>query len=212
MDLASYDFDHRPSPWRRRGLRIVAFTAVVAMIVLAFWPPRAEGLRGGDEDATACGSKLGTLAMAAATSNTIERTLSEEEINAHLGRLVDQNRAAQQSQGLTLGLTGLSVDLGQESSALYISGRFVVVPLVFEARFVPGSPPSPLRLRSLRLGHLPIVGPFKAFVASQMKALLAALPTESTVLDRLDGIEMYEDRVTVRIEGQASGEMILPPG
>ena len=211
MDLDAYDLDPRPSPWKRRSARLAAVAAVVTMIALAFWPPTDNGLRGDSEEARACGSKLGTMAMAIATNHSAERTLSESEINAHLRRLIEQNQDAQKSRGLTLGLTGLSVDLGSESSALFVNGRFLVVPLVFEARYVTGEPPNPLRLRSLRLGHLPLIGPFKALVASQMKALLAALPTESTVLTRADGIEMHHDRATISVAGPASGDMILPP-
>lgn len=184
----------------------------MALLGLAFWPPPYATLRGDDAAADACGAKLGSLAMAVATGNGLERAFSEQELNAHLGRLIERNSQAQQSAGLTLGLAGLAVDLTGGQSALYVDGRLGVVPLVFEARFVPGDPPSPLRLRSLRLGHLPLVGPFKMLVASQMKGLLAALPTESTVLTRLERVEMAADQITVTMPGRADGQLTLPPG
>ncbi|MEM7350059.1 MAG: hypothetical protein AAF657_04580 [Acidobacteriota bacterium] len=217
MDFQDYDLEPR-TPWRRWITRLGVVVALAAMIALAFWPRQTAGVRGDGREAKACSAKLGSLAMAIATGHTMERTLSEREINAHLGRLIDHNRDRQSAGGLTLALTDLEIDLGEEVSALYVSGRLIAVPVVFEARFVDAGdrsrasrkPESPLRLDTLHLGRLPLIGPFKALVASQMMALLARLPTESTVLTRLDALAMEEDRVTLAVDGSAEGEMILP--
>ncbi len=229
MDFATYDLDDKPSPWRRRGLRVLISIALLAMIGLALWPPEIDVQRpdpeNGAEAAKSCGRKLGTLAMAVATSHTIERQLSEIEINAHLDRLIGQNESAQQSQGFTLGLTDLDIDLETDAATLYVTGRMLIVPVIFEARFtgqhgearVVGQQPTDpgeatLRLRSLRIGHLPLLGPIKALVASQMAGLIAKLPTESTVLRYADTFNFADDQVAVVVEGTVEGDMVLPSG
>ncbi|MEM7584254.1 MAG: hypothetical protein AAF560_12775 [Acidobacteriota bacterium] len=221
MDLASYDLDSQPSPWRRRALRAALTLVRLAMLGLALWPPgvvvQHPPAEQRSESAVSCGRKLGTLAMAVATGHTLERQLSEEELNAHLDRLLSQNEDSRQSRGLTLGLTDLAVDLEATRATMYVTGRLLVVPLVFTARFSavpPAAVPaaSPLKLRSLHIGRLPLLGPFRALVGSQMTQLLAKLPTESTVLQHADAFDLADDRVAVRVEGSVEGEMMLPPG
>ncbi len=222
MDSAGYALEDAPSPWRRRALRTGLSVVVLAIVGLALWPPvvtvqRADA-ENNTEAAANCGRKLGTLAMAVATGHTVRRELSELEINAHLDRLVGQNQHSQQSQGLTLGLTDLDVDLEAGTATLYVTGRMLIVPLVFEARVTSQAldeqtrnNASSLKLQSLRVGHLPLYGPFKGLVAAQMAGLIAKLPTESTVLGHADTFELTNNQVTILVEGTVEGEMVLPP-
>lgn len=178
---------------RRRRAQLVIALGVLALLGLAFWPPATPAEV---EDAAAAEHyhrKLADLRHAVTTGQATRETLSQGELNARLAELMAANRETRNARGLTVGLEGLSARAREGHLALYVESRLVALPLVFEARL--GSSPGgehPMVLRSLRVGRLPLLGPFRQLVASRMRAMFRQVEPERSLLPGL-GDCLYRD-------------------
>lgn len=202
-------------PW------IVA-AAFALLFGLALWPPSRVANPEDSAAAAAYDRKLGHLRDALRQGRSAEQTLSQDEINGRLHRVLAGNRGAQQSRGLTVGLHQLSAEARDGHLAVFVDARLLAIPVVFEARMgiSPGGE-HPLVLRSLRLGHLPLLGPFRQLVGGRMRAMFRQVEPERSLIPRLASATYLEGEVRVVVEPridpgeilhvEAGGDNVAPP-
>ena len=183
---------------RRKTPLVIAGLALLAL-GLAFWPPSRPSVDGSEADAAQYGNKLSSLRQALSLGQTAGATLSEAEIDARLHQVLAGNRGAQSSQGLTVGLHRLDAEARDGHLAIFIDTRLVGIPLVFEARVAasPGGGEYPLVLRSLRVGHLPLVGPFRQLVGGRMRSMFRQVEPERSLIPRLEQVTYRDGAIDV---------------
>lgn len=186
---------------RRRLKPLVLAAAALALIVLALWPPSPEIEVGDAAAARRYDRKLAELTSSIAVALPAEASLSEAEINARLAELMAANQQAQQARGLTVGLRSLAADARDDAVVVYVDTRLLSIPLTFRARFAKLLD-QPLELRSLWLGRLPLVGPFRQLFASRMGKTFRRVEPERTVLQHLTACTHADGELTVSVGGQ----------
>lgn len=189
---------------KRPGAPHLVALGVLVLVGLSLWPATVRGELGGDAEAAECLTKLNHLDESRRAGQVAERTFGEQEINARLAALLAQNIAAQEARGLTVGLEDLRAAISSGVLHLYVRTRFVGVPLTFEARFGDGWQ-GPLTLRSLWVGHLPLVGPLQQFFSSRMRPLFRELRPERDLLRHLDTCTMDAGQLTVSVTPEERG-------
>ena len=160
---------------------------LLALVGLALWPPALDGEPGEPRDARTYVRKLGQLADALEVGQGAHTSLGEAELNARLDQILAENDAARTASGFTVALRDLEAELPGGSLRLAVRTSLLGLPLTFAARFAP-SPGGehPLVLRSLSVGHLPLLGPFRQLFARRLRALFAGVQPERRLFLRLD--------------------------
>ncbi len=168
------------------------------LAVAVFWPVEGHGEPGDPRQLKACRSKIADLADAVYYGVPARASFSEQELNAHLAQVLAYNSHAHQARGLTVVIDGMRGDARDGRLSLFVRGRLVVVPLTVEYRLVTGGG-APVRVRSVRLGRLPLIQPFKALAAGHLKAMLGNLTPERQIFVHLDEAEIRDGTLTLAV-------------
>lgn len=181
---------------KRSRWRLGVCVLIIVLMVMAFWPVRTPGVRGGPREADAYESKLAALSMAVVYGGTAQESFSERELNARLARLLDGNAHAREARGLRIGVRDLRVDVGESRASLYVNGRLAVLPFVLEYRF---SSDSPRQVEAVRMGRLPLIQPLKWMAVGHLRRLLRGVRPERDVLEHLQSLEIGDDKVLLAV-------------
>lgn len=188
--------------WWRLGVALVA----AILLVLAFGA-RARGLEGGAAEADRYQAKQMTLLTAIAYGQVGRESFSEREINAYLGRLLEDNAQVRQARGLQVGIEDLRCDLADQRASLFVTGRLAMIPFVLEYRVTDPAGMEDggerLSLESAWLGRLPLVPPFNWVAFGHLRRLLAGIQSERQILEHLKAVEIAEDAVHVTVAADA---------
>ena len=185
---------------RRNVVRLAALGLLGLLLGLAFSPPALQGEVGGRDAARVCRGKLERLASTLRQGESAQDSFREDEINAHLVALLNQNRRVQTAKGLTVGVQDLRLHMG-EAPTFYVDTRLLSLPLVFSIGFESCGEGRP-RTRSVSVGRLPMVGPFRSLVQGRMKPLFSRLRNEKIVWDHFAACEVEDKIITVSVAGE----------
>lgn len=188
----------------RSRWRLGAYVLAGVLAALAFWPVRTPGMAGSPREADAYESKLTTLSKAVAFGGTAQASFSEQEVNARLARLLDENAHVRETRGLQVAIRDLRVDVEGSRASLYVAGRLTALPFVLEYRL---SSSSPGDVESVRLGRLPLVQPLKWVAVGHLRRLLRGVGPERAVLEHLKSLEIADGQVlvAVTVDGKIAG-------
>jgi len=185
----------RSSFLARHWGKLVALLILVllASASLAFFPrPEPIGDRGSSTDASRLAGPLRMLTNLAA-GRTLGAEFSEPGINAYLHR-----------KARLLGVESLSVDVRDgyfavrmvESLQPVSLGSFKFTPrFSYDHVFVPAGPV--VRARSVWVGRLPLIGPFKSIVVRRLHLLMAA-QREWQAFEHVAEIKAEDDTIRIK--------------
>lgn len=190
---------------KRLLVRFGALAAVALLFGLALWSPEVRGDLGGADAARLCRDKVDRLARVAHGGGVSHGTFTEQEVNAHLARLLARNQKVREAQGLTVGIEDLRLDLTGRPS-FFVDARLMSIPLVFTVHLTCEGEASTPHIRSAAVGHLPFPGPLKHLVTGRMKPLFAQLRNESVVWQHLTACNVSgqeETTLTLSVDGHS---------
>ncbi len=188
----------------RRWRSLLGLAVLTALLGLALYPVEARGADGDPRLSAGCRSKVARLYRAVVGGGGGE-SFSERELNAHLAWILERNPEAREGRGLTVGVDDLRVDLEDGRASLFVTASVARLPVVLEYRAavrradqdVEGPP---ARLRSVRLGRLPLVPPLRAIGLGYLRSLAGGLQRERLILDHLRALEIDGDAVRMTVE------------
>lgn len=194
----------RVSTVLRRVLRSVVLVALLTVLGLLLWPTTPAGQRGTEGDSTRLRAKLTSLHEAMSHNRFLAGEITEAELNAYLAVLL-KNTAAQDPEGARAGrLTTQSIVISVEPNAMVVhilagwgplklSYEVVGTPRLSEAGFG-------FEVASTRLGHLPMPGASRAWLAERLSGVFANLNEERRILENLALIELKEQKMRVETQ------------
>ena len=183
-------------------VRLGISLAIIGGAGLCLWPQAPTGQEG---DAVA--RKEGRMKMARlfdAADNGLKFTggVAENEINAYLAHLLEENRG-NAVEGGSADLDLVNVDIGEESvavtavaalSALKVSYRLEGVPVAGDAGFE-------FDVSKAELGHLPLPGPGRTWLEGRMMSIFAGMEPERKVLSEADAFKLKDDTLWIKMQG-----------
>jgi hypothetical protein len=197
---------------RKRLWRLGFAAAATTVLITAFWPLRVKGTEDTPVEVDRCRSKLAFLDRAIRAGVTGEATLTESEINAHLASILAENPEARRSRGLTIGIERAHLEATEDGARLRLAGRLLAVPFVLELRLADaGGDPAragtaraqlaPAHLGMVKMGHLPLVPPFRWLVTDRLREMLHGLPYEGRIADHLTAFETADGEIRLEVSG-----------
>jgi len=191
------------STWRL--VRFLIFLVLLAMVTLTLWPVIPQGRMGTAKDAKQLEQKLRGLARAEKSGLHVFEIVSEEEINAYLSAVLEQNEEAAQARGMRMGINEINVQLLPTEFTVVMLANWGPLRLSYEVTGVPDI--AGLRfgvdVRSIRWGHLPLFGPPADWMENRLASVFLQMKQERKVLDRLGRCDLGQGRARVVTTGKA---------
>ncbi|MFA5044194.1 MAG: hypothetical protein WC381_05510 [Kiritimatiellia bacterium] len=200
-----------------RGRRLVwlaLFAGIAAGAALALWPAPLEGRKATGADGQRARKKIMLLANGSPPASQL---FGEREINAYLGLLLRNVPSPRiQDSGKTV---LQAVEVAIHPNAITIAAASVWGPvtvgslklgpwnLTSQITVVPERDPRGFqwKIRSGRIGHLPLPGPLSAPATAAMRPLLGASFRERALLAHVTNLELEEGQVTVTVKTGPGG-------
>jgi uncharacterized membrane protein len=192
---------HIVSGMLSRLIRFVVLVALLTVLGLLLWPTKPVGQAGTEGDSTRLRAKLTSLHEAISINRFLAGEITEEEVNAYLAALLKHTGERQPEGAPARRLTTQSIviSVAPESMVVHILAGWGPLALSYE---VVGSPVLTdagfgLVVATTRLGHLPMPGASRAWLAARLSGVFANLSEERHILDHLALIELKEQKVRV---------------
>ncbi|MBI2438443.1 MAG: zinc ribbon domain-containing protein [Lentisphaerae bacterium] len=202
---------HEPKS-KTKGLRgskrvlLLIFVIIIGGVALALWP---EPMRSrGEISADAQQARKKIMLLEKNLSPTAQ-VFSEREINAYLRELLRElspprttglHSMALQAVGVVIHPKAVSVSMTSAWEPLTIgSFKLGIGNITTQVLLVPARGPRGVQwtVKSGKIGHLPLPGPFSALAASSLRPLLPVTVRERALLAALTQLELEEGQVTV---------------
>lgn len=196
--------EHLQEPDRRaielvgKLVRLLLSILVFGGAALALWPKPLEGEVGGEVQARECRMKVVRLHDAAQNGISIPIVFSEEEINAYLQGIVQQTREGQTGR-TPANLESVRVSLTEAEVIVHTAIRLQVLRITYRLQgpVDVGDAGAVFDVRRAQLGHLPMPGPLRGWVAGRVAAILGGLDAERTILRQTERIQLRDQRIRI---------------
>ena len=198
-------------PGRSRGLalraiRLVVLVGLVALLVLLLWPVNWKGAEGSQQDTVNCYRKLVRLDHALQKSQPAEVLFLEREVNGYLAAVIAQTEREAVGDEARLTVKDINLLFTPESFVALIRADWGPVLLSDElkGRPVAGSRPVDVEFTHARLGHVPLPGPARRWLAHRLMDVFAQMERECFVLKHISRMDLRGGEVVMVSEPGAS--------
>jgi hypothetical protein len=182
-------------------IRSVITIFLLLVIVLLLWPQESDSKIGTVEQAQILRKKINAMDKAIEAEQPFGAKLTEEEINAHLHRIV--RAQPKSSSPATPVAEEISIDiLDTETMKIYTRTRIWKLVLTHQLILKPGVRENGFSpdIHSAHLGHLPMVSVLRMPVIQKFEKTLINLKQEKELLQNIDVIQIREDEVAFQVQ------------
>jgi hypothetical protein len=176
---------------------LCVFFFVLAGLLL--WPYTPQGEVGNEAAAQRMQRKMQQIQYAVDSGIAFKDEISEQEINAYLMDTVRYSRDQQEPSGLQLTIHEVNLNFVPDKIIALIVGHLGPARLTYQVELVPAFAADGFQpeITRMRLGHLPVPGPFQSVVGKRIAAVFKEMNREKELVGQVSDIQMMGNSIQV---------------